>query len=126
MRPLFRMITAQVFNSAGTEIKTFSQPLQLCYTFTDAELAGIGGDAKNFVILTSSDGKTWEELATTVDTANKKVCANVTHFSLFELASHVPTKIPTTGDASMPWWMWVVGLLSGAGAGWLVMRRRTI
>mgnify|MGYP001558311490 CR=1 FL=1 len=126
LRLFARVMNAQIFNSAGTEIKSFTPPLQICFTYTDADLQSVGGDAKNFVILTSSDGKTWEELVTTVDTANKKVCASVTHFSLFELAARIPTKIPATGDGNAPMWLLAIALFAGAGWGWLVMRRKMI
>ncbi|MBI5082705.1 MAG: LPXTG cell wall anchor domain-containing protein [Chloroflexi bacterium] len=38
----------------------------------------------------------------------------------------MPTKIPTTGEASTPWWMLMIALLSGVVVGWLVRRRKTI
>jgi LPXTG-motif cell wall-anchored protein len=126
LRLFARVATARIFNNAGVEIKSFTPPLQVCYLFSDAELQSVGNDAKNFLILMSSDNKPWEELMTTPDLANKRVCANVSHFSLFEMSTRIPTRIPATGDVSSPMWLVAAALLGGAGVGWLATRRKAV
>ncbi len=98
----------------------------MCYIYSDAELLAAGGDPNNFVVITSPvGGTTWEQLPTTVDVAAHRVCGSTTHLTLFALSAKAPTKIPATGDGTLPLWLFVVVLLGGAGAGWFVMRRKT-
>ncbi|MBI2908364.1 MAG: hypothetical protein HYX92_12010 [Chloroflexi bacterium] len=80
----------------------FAKPVQLCISFTDQELAAVGGDPRRLEVKrfdsTAGDGKgSWVSVPTRVDNTNRRVCAAVQYLSSFALTSSVPAVV--YGDA---------------------------
>lgn len=82
---------------------TFLVPITICFSYTDADVAAAGGNANNIVIQYYDPAlNQWVNVPTTVDTAGKKVCIQVTHLTLFQLAANVgPTALPKTGSGGL-------------------------
>ena len=82
----------------GSAITNFATPLQICMTYTIADLLMAGGNPWNLIIGTvPTGGTTWQLLPlTSVDYFSMRVCTTVTHLSLFGL--FVPN-LPATGFA---------------------------
>jgi len=86
------------------EGQTFSQPVQLTFPYTDADLQGTGPEALS-VAYQTSDG--YWQLADTIaiDAVNKKVTVDIAHFSDWSLVKtmriYPATALVETGHAEM-------------------------
>ncbi|MFN8500882.1 hypothetical protein [Kouleothrix sp.] len=113
-----------LFDSNGNPIAapTFKQPVQLCFSYTSADLAIIGDPASFAVELFDPGKKQWERLPSTVDRTHNRVCTLLPHLSLYALAARVPqpSSLPNTSAESGPavgTWVWVLlALALGTGA----------
>lgn len=83
----------------------FAGPIQVCFGYTEAELALVGNDPARFVVRTFNPKTSeWEGLPTTPDLGNRRVCGSVRHLSLFALAapsSNVVKVLEETGGTSV-------------------------
>jgi hypothetical protein len=112
-----------LFDSAGNRIAhpTFTNPIDLCYTYT-ADEAAQAGDAANLVIQTfDTSSSQWIAQPTRLDAANSRVCASLTHLSLFAVAARVPVPgtLPVTGGGeagALILWLGVAIILALGGA----------
>jgi len=119
-----------LFDTDGKPVTrpTFDQPVQVCFSYSPNELARAGGDpASLFIQFYDVNAGAWVALPTTANAANQRVCAPVTHFTLFSVAAKVavPAALPITGGQADPTtWLWVlIALALGIGGG-LVWRAR--
>jgi hypothetical protein len=103
----------------------FANSAQVCFNYTAADLAAVGGDPKNFLVQyydTSLSPEAWVSLAGTADASNSRVCAATTHAGMFALAGKAgaanPEALPVAGgpavgnadpaQSSIPWWSWLL------------------
>jgi hypothetical protein len=113
-----------LFDQNGNPIArpSFQQPITLCFTYSADDL-GLIGDPTAFAIeLFNPDTKLWERLPSTLDRANRRVCTQLPHLSMYALAARVPqpAALPNTGAADTPaplavLWA-LLALTLGAGA----------
>jgi hypothetical protein len=118
----------EIVDGAGNVISpvNFSLPARVCIKYTADDLAAAGGDPNNFHIrFYNATTGLWEDLTPlTVDTANKTVCAPVTHLTLFALFAKAPAALPVTGASEgldLRLALLAVALL-GLGLVWVVRR----
>jgi len=87
----------KAYQSVGTSISSFDQPLTLTIDYTDDQISGL--DPSTLFIYRYDDG-VWQKLQTTVDLTNHQLIADTYHFSLFAIfgqpASITPTPTPTS------------------------------
>ena len=101
---------------------TFSQPITLCYTYDPTDLATVGNSGAFSIELLNTATNQWQRLTTTPDTANSRVCTQLSHFSSYVLGGRLatPSSLPNTGTAAQPLvgaWLWVLlAVALGAGA----------
>lgn len=110
---------------------TFDQPIQVCFSYSANELARAGDDpARLFIQFYDVNAGAWVALPTTFDAANRRICAAVSHFTLFSAAAKlpVPAALPVTGGPTDPTtWLWgLIALSLGIGGGlmWRAGRAR--
>ena len=85
--------------TSGIYLTSFNPPLEVCINYTDEDLAKVGFDPNYLKIWTAQKGATaWQILATTPYPAQKRVCAQVSHLSYFDLL-FAPGFTPDTGFA---------------------------
>ena len=87
----------RIYDPQGIELHEFNVPMLVCYYYSDADLAQAGGNPGNMTINTAANGASaWQALGTTAYPSEKRICADVYHFSLFIVT--VPL-LPATGFA---------------------------
>jgi hypothetical protein len=112
----------------------FANPIEICYIYTPVELARIGSDPSRLIIeFFDSATSSWTALPTTLDVANSRVCAAVSHLTMFALAAPAPTptpqpvpsELPRTGTPTAPTpGGWIALLIGAALAAGLALRLR--
>jgi len=120
-------IVLTLSDASGNAAKkaVFANSAQVCFTYSAADLAAVGGDPKNFLVQyydTSLSPEAWVSLAGTADASNSRVCAATTHAGMFSLAGKTgaanPEALPVAGgpavgnadpaQSSIPWWSWLL------------------
>ncbi len=97
LQALGDILEAHIYNASGTELHDFNLSLDVCFEYTQQDVVAAGGKVDNFNMATAPDGAAaWTLLTTVMDEANNRVCAEVVHFSYFEVM--YPT-LPETGFA---------------------------
>lgn len=103
---------------------TFARPVTISIAFTQADFDAVGRDTTKLAIqYYNSDLKMWISIPTSVDIASLTASAQITHLTVFALASVQPAPAPTpitpvTGDWSPG--SWLLALLAVAGLTLLV------
>jgi thermitase len=79
----------------------FNPQPYVCYQYTAADVVASGGRPQNMFIAAYDEILgTWERLVTTADTAQQRLYAPVSHFSVFGVyAPRQPEELPVTGAA---------------------------
>ena len=89
----------------GQQVTQLSESMTIEFTYTEDELEVLGVDASQLQISYSSDsGVTWQTLTTTVDTADLRAYAEVSHLTRFGLsggARRSVTATPTVTTSSL-------------------------
>jgi LPXTG-site transpeptidase (sortase) family protein len=85
---------AEILGPDGNPLTTFDPQLKVCIEYDDGDLAKVGGNASNLVMMSAEVGEQWEVIASYLD--DGKVCANVSHLSYFALFRPTTT-LPETG-----------------------------
>lgn len=97
LQTLDDIMELHLYDANGVELNIFSPPLEVCFTYTPADVAVAGGHAANFRMATAADEATvWTFLDTVLDEVQKQVCAEVEHLSYFEV---MYPALPETGFA---------------------------
>ncbi len=102
-------------------------PPRLCYRYTTADVGQAGGRPENlFFAVYTHETQMWQRLETSVDREQRRIYAEVPHFSIFGVFhSPMPETPPVTGARFVPqpgWWLLVVGLLAGVLGIWCARR----
>ena len=93
----------KAYQSVGTSISSFDQPLTLTIDYTDDQISGL--DPSTLFIYRYDDG-VWQKLQTTVDLTNHQLIADTYHFSLFAIfgqpvsATLTPTNNSSTSNSN--------------------------
>ena len=106
----------------------FAKPATICVAFTAEDVVAAGGDAENMVLQYYDEAlAAWVDLETTV--VDSRVCATVTHLTVFALAVRVPLGLPTTGGRAINPTLAIVvmgGMLFLASAGYYLRRTKQV
>jgi len=97
-----RQIEVTLFDQDGKPVTppTFSKTIQLCYNYSAKELAQAGA-ATNLSIQTyDTAASQWVVLPTTLDSANRIICTELPHLSMFGLAAK--TGAPAAPQVAAP------------------------
>jgi hypothetical protein len=76
-------------NAAGDELMfgvRFAAPVDVCFPYTDADLARVGGNPGSFVVLYHDPQAGWIELALILDPVKYIVCGAATQTGIFALS----------------------------------------
>jgi LPXTG-site transpeptidase (sortase) family protein len=95
-------VTIDIMRSDGSFLTDFTPSLGVCFTYSAADLAIVGGDPSKFTIWTAPLGAlAWEALPTTLYAAQSRVCVQAAHLSDFALFGQPGpvTALPATGFA---------------------------
>lgn len=90
-------IYVEVYRSNGERIVPVDPALQLCYPYTDADVAAAGGNPANFILLATRIGGQWQSPPVALDTTARTLCIDSASDSLFDIFSRVPVSLPITG-----------------------------
>jgi hypothetical protein len=94
-------------------LTAFAKPVTDCLLYTGNQVAMAGGDPANLRIGFIYDPNTlaWTLVKPTVDTANSRVCTNVSQVFFYQGLFTPAPGLPITGGAeSSPMWGWLVAL----------------
>ncbi len=82
------MVGGYVYNisatAAGASVATFTQPVTLTFTYTDAQISGLN-ESTLTVYRWNTGTSQWEALPSTVNSATNTITATTTQFSYFAL-----------------------------------------
>lgn len=93
-RRVLRALSIDVYDMLGNQYAIFSgMPASLQVSYTDADLASVGGDPSRLVIMRYVADLGWRELRTTVDEEKKLLITDLTTFSVFAVGAEI-----TVGD----------------------------
>lgn len=96
--PLGKMVELTAWTASGNSIHSLGGTVEVCFNYSNADLALVGGNPNGFTIWTSGSANgPWSLLNSTLKTASQEVCAEVDHFSFFELFRGILA--PNTGFA---------------------------
>jgi hypothetical protein len=91
---VLRALSINVYDMLGAHTTIITgTPVRLQISYTDADVASVGGDPSRLVIMRYVEGKGWVTLSTTVDTQNKLLVTNLMTFSTFAVGAQI-----TVGD----------------------------
>jgi hypothetical protein len=91
---ILRALSIDVYDMLGNQYAIFSgMPARLQVSYTDADLASVGGDPSRLVIMRYVADLGWRELRTTVDEEKKLLITDLTTFSVFAVGAEI-----TVGD----------------------------
>jgi len=91
----FRVITGASFDITNTAV--FAGPVTVCLDYSDAALVDQNNEAN--IKLFHHNGQNWEDITTSVDTVNNRVCGVTYSFSPFALAEPVSKSYTITASA---------------------------
>lgn len=123
---LLRTVNIQLYDKNGVQLTDFPAPIRVCNVYEDPDIAAAGGNPRNFFIANSPIGGRWTILTSTYDFNARRVCAETTTLSLFDMIARIPTGLPVTGDTNPAWQLFIVGLAVGAVLSGLRLFRRLI
>jgi hypothetical protein len=87
-------------SSGGVSVSTFSQPVTITISYTDAQIAGLDLTSLKVYYYNSVTNQ-WVALSSIVNTTNKTVTASTTHFTYFAVFG-TPTATTTTTTTTTP------------------------
>jgi len=91
---VLRALSINVYDLLGNHTTVVTgTPVRLQISYTDADVASVGGDPSRLVIMRYIPERGWVTLRTTVDAQNKLLIAELTTFSVFAVGAEV-----TVGD----------------------------
>ncbi|OGH48158.1 MAG: hypothetical protein A3A51_03975 [Candidatus Levybacteria bacterium RIFCSPLOWO2_01_FULL_39_10] len=93
-------IFLDVFDNIGQEVTEFLEPVTITYDYTDADLLNINEDSLKIYWFNEATGE-WEALPSFIDSINKTVSSQTTHFSQFALMGEIKDLIPPTTDVNI-------------------------
>nr|MBI5456019.1 peptidoglycan DD-metalloendopeptidase family protein [Candidatus Levybacteria bacterium] len=102
-------IFLNAFDSLGQKVTQFLQPVTITYDYADADLLNINEESLKIYWFNEETGQ-WEGLPSIVDTLNKKVSTETTHFSQFALMGELKdliapvTDVIISGDKGQEGW----------------------
>ncbi|MBI2621844.1 MAG: M23 family metallopeptidase [Candidatus Levybacteria bacterium] len=90
-------IFLNAFDSLGQKVTEFLQPATILYDYSDADLLNINEDSLKIYWFNEDSGE-WEALPSFVDSINKTVSTQTTHFSQFALMGEIKDLTPPVTD----------------------------
>ncbi len=91
---VLRALSINVYDMLGIQTTVVTgTPVRLQISYTDADVASVGGDPSRLVIMRYIPERGWVTLRTTVDTQNKLLITELTTFSVFAVGGEI-----TVGD----------------------------
>lgn len=98
IKSIMPSIFLNAFDGLGQKITQFLQPVTINYDYKDADLLNISEDSLKIYWLNEETGQ-WEGLPSVIDSLNKTVSAQTTHFSQFALMGEVKDLVPPVTNA---------------------------
>lgn len=98
MKPLLHLVEARIIAPDGSQVTHPALPVQICYTYNDADLTAVRGNPASLLLGNAATGAPgWTFHPPSVYPAERKVCAGISDFGYFEVFT--PTVLPSTGFA---------------------------
>jgi LPXTG-site transpeptidase (sortase) family protein len=96
MKSLQKLMHARMITPDGASSGSLAMPVEVCYSYSTADLATAGFNPLKFMVgVSSQSGSPWTMQTTRADPAARSVCATVADLAYYEL--FIPTSLPSTG-----------------------------
>lgn len=109
LKSIMPSVFLDAFDNLGEKVTQFLQPVTITYDYKDTDLFNTNEESLK-IYWFNSGLNLWEALPSTVDTTNKKVSTQTTHFSQFALMGEVKdivaptTQVTLSGDMGENGW----------------------